>query len=162
MLALLSSYHRWAYEQLFSVLDLCSDQDYRSNKGLFFGSLHGTLNHLLLADRLWLSRFQATPMRVEGLNQELESDRVDLKAAILNQAQAWIDFIASLDEANLPDTLVYHNTHGDKKILPYCAALHHVFNHATHHRGQLSAVLTQLGFEAPVMDLVYFLPQCMQ
>ncbi|PIQ42462.1 MAG: damage-inducible protein DinB [Gammaproteobacteria bacterium CG11_big_fil_rev_8_21_14_0_20_46_22] len=156
MLDSLANYHRWGYQVLYQTIDQLLDESYRKDMGLFFKSIHGTLNHLLLVDKLWLSRFVGNIIKVDRLDQELISDRRQLKAEIDNQAIQWIDFIKILDLTALPEKLDYMNTKDIQSTVSYAKALYHVFNHGTHHRGQISAALTQLGYEAPVMDLIYF------
>ncbi|PIQ44188.1 MAG: damage-inducible protein DinB [Gammaproteobacteria bacterium CG11_big_fil_rev_8_21_14_0_20_46_22] len=156
MLNILANYHRWAYQALYQIVDQLPDASYRKDLGLFFKSIHGTLNHLLLVDRLWLSRFVGNTIKVDHLDQELVRDREQLKSELDQQAIRWIDFIEALDLRALPENLDYTNTKGIQSTVPYEKALYHVFNHGTHHRGQISTALTKLGCEAPVMDLIYF------
>jgi len=156
-LALMARYHDWAYRRLFEVIERVGEDDYRRDLGLFFTSIHGSLNHLLVADRLWYTRFTAAPVPALRLNQELETGRAALREALLDGARAWSAFIDELTPATLDGMLSYRNTKGIAVSVPFGPTLAHVFNHATHHRGQVSTALTQLGMPAPEMDLVYYL-----
>lgn len=157
----LAAYHRWAYEKLYDQVDRLSDGQYHLDRAMFFDSIHGSLNHLLLADRIWYGRFIDKPFELTGLDQELEEERTRLRDAIFDQCDTWEQYIAGLTESDLASELKYRNTKGRTLEMPMVYLLGHVFNHATHHRGQVSTALTQAGLEAPVMDLPYFLMERM-
>jgi len=155
----LAKYHHWAYSKLFKQLEGVADTDYRKDLGLFFKSIHGTLNHLLLVDRLWYGRFVGSPIQISGLDQELVQDRAELYDKLLEQAALWCNCIAALEPKKLLEDFAYTDTKG----LPYTRErgpiLDHVFNHGTHHRGQVSAAITQLGCTFQQLDLLYFIPE---
>ncbi|MDE2148300.1 MAG: DinB family protein [Gammaproteobacteria bacterium] len=153
----LSRYHRWAYRRLYAVAGQLGEADYRRDCGLFFGSIHATLNHLLLVDRLWIGRLQGEPFEVTGLDQELVAERGALERSIDAHCAKIEHFVDGLDDARLSGALAYRSTKGLPFEQPFVLLLGHVFNHATHHRGQVSAALTRLGLKAPVMDLPYYL-----
>lgn len=155
----LATYHRWAYRKLFESLAPLSDEAYGADAGLPFRSIHGTLNHSLLADRLWRARFEGRAPPYSRLDLELETDRTRLASALDQEALAWSRFIAGLDEAELTRDLTYTTTEGVSRTFPVVPLLAHVFNHGTHHRGQVTAIITRLGFDYPVMDLPYFLAE---
>jgi uncharacterized damage-inducible protein DinB len=135
----------------------CQTGSIFQQRRLFFGSVHGTLNHILLAERIWHGRFIDKPHAFTGLDQELVTGRVPLRDAIFEQCTTWDIYLAGLGPDALDRELRYTNTHGRAFAFPLKLLLAHVFNHATHHRGQVSAALTQAGLEAPVMDIPYFL-----
>lgn len=81
----LAAYHVWAFEVLYGALLPVADDQYYAGAGLFFCSVHGTLNHLLLADRMWFGRFTDTPYAITRLDAELESDRAELEQSIYAQ-----------------------------------------------------------------------------
>jgi len=153
---MLARYHVWATEQLLDrhVAKL-SDDEYRRDVGLFFKSVHGTLNHLLLADRhLWFERLanDASPSR--KLNEEVHADRAQLDAVLRTALRGWIPAVESWDEARFDGDLTYTSSAGVKRTVPFAAALSHAFNHGTHHRGQITAAITMLGHECPEIDLL--------
>lgn len=150
-------YHKWAYEKLNLALCNMSDTDYRKNNGLFFGSIHKTLNHLYLVDCLWYGRFTNTDSSIRSLDEEIYTDKTALFNAISEQATRWIDFVNPVKFDKAPEKLAYTNTKGIHISLAYASVLDHVFNHGTHHRGQISAVITQCGLSAPEMDIYYHL-----
>lgn len=153
----LARYHAWATEVLFDAVERLDDAYYRADVRLFFKSVHGTLNHLLVADRVWYGRCLDTPFAVAGLDAELETERGALAGALRAATVRWATWLDTLDDARLAGTLVYRNMSGAAFEQPLTSVLLHVFNHATHHRGQISAALTQAGLAAPEMDLVWYL-----
>ena len=157
-LASLARYHAWATAQLYEHVDRLSDADYRRDAGLFFKSVHGTLNHLLVADHaLWFPRFAEGVSNPVALDAELESDRAALRDRVLVAVPRWQALIASLDDARLAGTLDYTTTKGIAQSLPFAPTLGHVFNHGTHHRGQVTAAITAMGYPCPEIDWVWLL-----
>lgn len=154
---LMARYGAWAYERMFASLATVSDADYRADCGLFFRSLHGTLNHLLLADSVWFGRFTGQPFAADSLAQEIEADRATLVARVRAQSERWTGLVEAADPGLCDTRLVYRSMAGDACDTPWAGTLLHVFNHGTHHRGQMSAALTRFGQPAPEMDFVYFL-----
>jgi uncharacterized damage-inducible protein DinB len=154
---MLARYDVWATDRLLDrhVAKL-SDDEYRRDVGLFFKSVHGTLNHLLLAERcLWFERFVNGVSPKRKLNEEVHADRAALLAALKQAVREWIPAIESWDAARFDGTLAYTSTDGVARTVPFASALTHVFNHGTHHRGQITAALTALGHDAPELDLLY-------
>jgi uncharacterized damage-inducible protein DinB len=137
-----------------------SDAGRKEDVGAFFKSIHGTLNHLLLADRVWMGRFTQQPFIVRSLAQELypgfdqlRDERAKTDAAI----SAWAD---SLDEATLAGTLTYTSiVNPSLRTYPLAFAVAHFFNHQTHHRGQVTTLLSQRGIDPGVTDLIWLLDQ---
>jgi uncharacterized damage-inducible protein DinB len=156
----LARYNVWATRKLFEHVDALGDDDYRRDAGLFFGSVHGTLNHLLVAEHLlWFPRFADGISNKRALDDEVERDRGRLRERLLDGAARWAPLIASWDDARFGGTLDYMSTKGVPQSLPVAAALGHVFNHGTHHRGQISAAITAMGHACPEIDLVWMLQQ---
>lgn len=156
-LAKLSRYHRWATEKLFESVSLLSDEQYYQKAGLFFGSVHGTLNHLLLVDQLWQSRIEGIPYPVTDLSHEIEADAKTLEAALLAQCDSWFKICASVTDRRLGQEVEFRNLAGQKSELNLDDLLIHVFNHGSHHRGQISAALVEFGVPVPEMDYYYFI-----
>jgi uncharacterized damage-inducible protein DinB len=155
----LAGYHAWASARLMDCLAAVSDQNYRRDCGLAFRSVHGTLNHLLLADRLWYGRFTGKPITVAGLDEELVADRDELRLQVLDIARRWCGLLPTIGAERFDGDLVFVTTEGTVRSMPFAATLAHVFNHGTHHRGQISALLTALGEPAPELDLYYYILQ---
>lgn len=154
----LADYQEWATRVLYEQVDKLSDEDYKAERGLFFGSIHGSLNHILLADIAWYGRFTAhEKFPFKGLDEEIEPDRAKLKERLLARPDVWKAYIATLSDADLAASFDYHDSSGNAKSFTLAYLLTHITNHATHHRGQISTALTELGLEAPVMDIPYYL-----
>ncbi|HRK37113.1 MAG TPA: DinB family protein [Burkholderiaceae bacterium] len=160
--ATLARYNVWATQRLLQATEPVNDADYQRDIGLFFKSIHGTLNHLLVGEHLlWYPRFARGASPKAGpalaLDMEVEPDRARLGQALKGGAANWAPLIASWPAERFDGELTYTTLRGTTATLPFAATLAHVFNHGTHHRGQISAALTLLGQPAPELDLVYFL-----
>ncbi len=153
-LAQMARHHAWATERLLAYIAPIPDEFYRKPCGLFFRSIHGTLNHLLLTDsEIWYPRFTGGRSATLPLDAELESDRTALASRLVAATARWPAYVAGLDEPALAADLHFTMTTGQPRVLPMPAALLHVFNHATHHRGQITAALSILGFAYEPLDL---------
>jgi uncharacterized damage-inducible protein DinB len=154
----LARYHVWATRRLLEAVSRVSDENYQRDVGLFFKSIHGTLNHLLVAEHLlWYARFAKGASPVLALDAEIEPDRERLAQALKGGSANWTQLIDSLPVERFDGQLSYTTMRGTPANLPFAATLAHVFNHATHHRGQITAALTHMGYECPELDMVYFL-----
>ncbi len=152
-----AGYNAWANRRLLEAAAQLSDSDYRADRGVFFRSMHGTLNHLLATDRIWMKRFTGTGDAPDRLDAILH-DRLDaLRAAREAEDRRIVTWIAGLDEAQLAGSIRYRRVSSPEEFVqPLMPALDHWFNHQTHHRGQAHALLTGLGREAPELDLLYY------
>jgi uncharacterized damage-inducible protein DinB len=154
----LARYNVWATRKLFEHVDALSDEEYRRDAGLFFKSVHGTLNHLLVAEHVvWHPRFAEGVSNRPALNEEVEADRVRLRERLIEGARRWLPLIESLPESRFAGPIDYTTTKGVPQSLPFAATLGHVFNHGTHHRGQITAAITAMGHACPELDLVWML-----
>ncbi|MFC3226939.1 DinB family protein [Marinibaculum pumilum] len=152
-------YIRWANAILYDAAADLSATDYFADRGAFFGSLHGTLNHVLAGDRIWLKRITGegeAPPRLDGI---LAEDLAGLRAAREAEDARIVAVVDGMDPAALDGMLHYRTVAGRPQAEPLAQVLAHLFNHQTHHRGQASAILTGLGRPAPEMDLIFFLRQ---
>ena len=153
-----ADYNRWANRRLYAATAELSDAEFRENKGAFFGSLHGTLNHLLAADRIWMKRFTGEGEAPSRLDAILHDDLTSLTAARAAEDERIVAWVGSLDEARLRAHFTYSPlTMPDKITQRIGPTLTHVFNHQTHHRGQAHTILTALGRPSLTLDLVFFL-----
>jgi uncharacterized damage-inducible protein DinB len=154
---MLAAYNAWANERLYAAAAQLSDADYRADRGAFFGSLHGTLNHLLLGDRIWMHRFTGEGEEPAALDEILYDDFAALRTARRAEDVRIIAFVAARSEADLAGALRYRTTRSPAVIEQRLAhLLIHFFNHQTHHRGQAHGILTGLAGEAPSLDLLVF------
>jgi uncharacterized damage-inducible protein DinB len=154
-----AGYNAWANERLYDAAGNLSDADYRADHGAFFKSVHGTLNHLLVGDRIWMQRFTGTgdaPRRLDVvLHEDFESLREARRAEDLRISR----FCSELGEEQINRDFSYRTIVNATTITqPLAPALDHFFNHQTHHRGQVHALLTAIGGRdfAPSLDLILF------
>lgn len=159
--AQLARYNGWVNERMFAVCEGLGETARRRDVGLFFRSIHGTLNHLLLGDRVWLGRLTATPLvAAASLADELYADFDELWRQRRLTDAALRGYIEALDEAAVDGVLRYRSLEaGAERSYPIAAVLSHLFNHQTHHRGQISAAIGQLGGDYGSMDLIWMLAE---
>lgn len=155
-LRLAAAYNRWANVRIFGACARLSDADYRRDLGAFFRSVHGTLNHLLLGDRLWLGRLQGGAPAFTTLDAELHVDFAALRAARAETDAAICAEVEALDGAALSRPLHFTSlVTGRAMELPRWVAWTQLFNHQIHHRGQVTALLTRLGVDYGDIDLIW-------
>jgi uncharacterized damage-inducible protein DinB len=166
----LAGYNRWMNEKVYATAAELPDADRRRDLGAFFRSIHGTLNHLLLTDRAWLWRFTRDPNVAESrdpagnpititrrLDQELYADFDELRTERAKTDAHIVGWAETLDDARLAAPLRYKTYAGAAYEHPLWWAVGHFFNHQTHHRGQATTLLVQLGRDPGVTDLAVFL-----
>lgn len=152
-----AGYNAWANARLFAAVAELSDADYRADRGVFFKSVHGTLNHLLVTDRIWLKRCSDLGDAPDRLDAILFEAFADLKAAREQEDRNILSYIAGLDAAALAGTIRYRRASTPEMFEQDLApVLAHWFNHQTHHRGQAHAMLTGLTGVAPELDLLFY------
>ena len=148
-------YNRWQNESIYAAAAGLPDGTRKRNMGAFFKSIHATLNHLLVGDQLWLDRIEGTPTEITSLDQELYNDFDELRAQ-RERADTRLDrVVAALDEARLSGTLTFRRMSGDQAELtmPLPLVMMQLFNHQTHHRGQVTTLLMQCGVDVGTTDL---------
>lgn len=152
-----AGYNAWANKRLYEAAAALSDAQYREDRGAFFKSVHGTLNHLLVGDRVWMHRFTGEGTPSARLDQILFEDFAGLRAAREAEDRRIVDYAKGLDEARIAGLIRYRRVTSPETVeQPLVLALAHFFNHQTHHRGQAHGLLTQLAGRAPELDLLYF------
>jgi uncharacterized damage-inducible protein DinB len=166
----LARYNRWMNDRIYAVCAALPDEDRKRDRGAFFRSIHGTLNHLLLTDRAWLGRLTGDPRQAAfqdaagqpivftgRLDQELYAD-FDLLRRERTQTDGVIEtWVETLDPERLAAPIRYRTTAGVACEHPLWWAVSHFFNHQTHHRGQVTTLLVQLGQDPGVTDLIALL-----
>jgi uncharacterized damage-inducible protein DinB len=153
----LARYNAWANRRLYDACAALSEAEYMKPRPAFFGSIHGTLNHLLVGDRIWIARIQHKPNPKITLDQVLYGDFVALRVARQAEDDHLINLIGGIAERSLDQPLAYANTKGQRQQTPLRLVLAHLFNHQTHHRGQVHGLLSQTGVAPPSLDLIYYL-----
>lgn len=152
-----AAYNAWANARLYDAATALTDFERKRDIRGYFQSLHGTLNHLLTADRIWLHRLTGEGEAPSRLDATLFDDFNALREARETEDARISAYVAGLTDEDLQAVVDYHNTRGEPKSLMLKLILAHVFNHQTHHRGQATHMLRQLGVaEPPALDLLYF------
>lgn len=152
-----ANYNQWANGRIYDAADTVDERVYRSEEGAAFGSIHRTLNHLLVADRIWLHRMTGEGSPPTRLDEILCEDRAVLREEREATDAEIIAYIGGLDEDALARTFTYTPITNPKPVTQRLApVLSHFFNHQTHHRGQVHALLTRLAGQAPALDLIYY------
>lgn len=153
----MARYNRWMNGKLYDCCAKIDDVERKRDRGAFFKSIHGTLNHILLGDRLWLGRFAGVPYELKGgLDHVLYSDFDELRAEREKTDAEILDLVEGLDDQKIASELRYTtvvNPH--PRVTPMWLALMHFFNHQTHHRGQITTLVSQAGIDPGVTDLLY-------
>ncbi len=166
----MAHYNRWMNERLYAAAATLDDAALYGDRGAFFGSLFGTLNHIVVGDTVWLKRFAThpaclttlAPLRDEPLPTTLDAPRCpDL--ATLTQHRARLDALVTdwattLTDTDLDVALPYQNMRGVPATRNFFALLMHFFNHQTHHRGQATTLLSQSGVDMSPTDLLLIIP----
>ncbi|MCG8415125.1 MAG: DinB family protein [Pseudomonadales bacterium] len=163
---LMAHYNQWMNEKLYQCAHQLSAEDLNKDMGAFFKSILGTLNHLLVADLIWLRRFASHPANFASLqrlnefeetthlDQTITTSLEDLQTQRAKLDQIILDFTNELSDQDLETHFSYQNMKGlqfnDRLGYP----LQHFFNHQTHHRGQLTTLFNQLDVDVGVTDLL--------
>lgn len=142
---LLARFNRWANGRYYACCAALSDAELRRERGAFFGSIHRTLNHILVVDRLWLGRIEGAASGIASLDQILYDDFDDLWTARADEDERLIAFIDGLTPHELERLVRYRFVDGTRAASPLHLILVTLFNHQAHHRGQVHALLTQAG-----------------
>ncbi len=150
---LLAQYNSRANQILYAACTQLDDADRKRIRPAFFKSIHGTLNHILVGDRIWLSRFAGQTVPSTGLDVILYEDFADLQVARIAEDERIIALTANLTEAQLSQTIRYRNNQGNIHTDPMPLLIAHLFNHQTHHRGQIHDLLSQTAIAPPSLDL---------
>lgn len=152
-----AAYNAWANERVYDAAAELTVEEFNRHVGVFFGSLMGTLNHVLAGDRIWMKRFTGTGTAPTSLDFITAPDLVRLRAEREAEDQRILDWINGLSAETLEGRFTYTTVTDLRTVSQRLApALDHFFNHQTHHRGQAHAALTALGRPSPVLDLIYF------
>jgi uncharacterized damage-inducible protein DinB len=161
----MAAYNRWMNEKIYAAAAMLPPDDVMTDRGAFFGSIHATLSHIAVADTIWLQRFASHPANYDALDPlrgvPIQRDLAaqpfgDLAALTTHRRfldaviESWADAVT---EEDLDHALAYQNTRGEAFRKPYFFLAMHFFNHQTHHRGQVTTLLTQAGVDVGSTDL---------
>lgn len=151
-----AAYNRWANGRLYDAADALTDEEFTRDAGAFFGSMMGTLNHLLVTDRIWMKRFTGqgdAPARLDAIIQKALPALRMAREAEDRRIVEWVEGLSDKDVAGRFSYLTTDMRTISQRLAP---ALGHLFNHQTHHRGQAHMILTVLGQPSVSMDLIHF------
>ena len=165
----MADYNRWMNEKVYQSVTSLSDAELNADKGAYFESILGTLNHILVADTIWLKRFAGHPRGFATLKsmhsanvpislaQILHSTLSDLAMARRDMDATIIQFCAEAQDDDYDQLLHYTNTIGQAFANDFGSLVQHFFNHQTHHRGQVTTLLSQSSIDVGSTDLVMML-----
>lgn len=151
---LMSQYSRWMDAKLYEVCAIIPDKDRKKDMGAFFKSIHGTLNHIYYGDLAWLERLRDNKFTPRKLGVELFEDFDQLRKAQEKMDSEIIEWASFLTNEYLQSSYNYvSNVDRKLRVMPVWVLVTHMFNHQTHHRGQLTTLIKQLGYEPGVTDI---------
>ena len=154
----MARYNRWMNRNLYDCAARLTDEQRKEDVGAFFKSIHGTLNHLLLGDSIWMGRFEGPVFvpKTKSLAEELHSDFGELRRAREAMDARIGEWAARLSQETLASDLRYTSiVNPAPRTMPMALAVTHFFNHQTHHRGQVTTLLMQRGIDPGVTDLMW-------
>jgi len=166
----MAEYNEWMNAKLYEAAMTLSDEELTSNRMAYFGSILGTLNHLVVGDTLWLKRFSTHPANysalelVKELPLPISLDQVaftDIRSLSRHRKkldQAIKNWARSISEEDLDYVMTYSNMKGIEAQKNYYSLVMNLFNHQTHHRGQTTTLLTQANVDVGVTDLLAIVP----
>ena len=155
---LMARFNAWVNTRLYGTVAELPEPDYRAERKAFFGSIHRTLNHLLVVDRLWMGRMEGQDHGDLTLADVPYDDFASLRAARTAEDERLIAVVEGLTPAQLEESVTWRRTIGEGRATTRRDhMLLTLFNHQTHHRGQITALLTQSGVEYPPLDVIFYL-----
>jgi len=168
-IAQMATYNKWMNKSVYRAALQLPASELFADKKAFFGSIFGTLNHIAVADTIWLKRFSMHPAKFKTLSQLELADPTSLDHLLFSDIESlhhyrkklddaiseWVTFIT---EPDLDVALSYKNMKGIRSNKNFFSLLMHFFNHQTHHRGQVTTLLFQAGIDVGVTDLLAILP----
>jgi uncharacterized damage-inducible protein DinB len=152
-----AGYNAWANRRLYDAAAQLSDAEVSCRQGRLLQSMHGTLNHLLATDRIWMKRFTGEGEGAGAAGRDPARRLAELRTAREAEDRRITGYIGGLDEERLKGVIRYRRVSTpDEFVQKLMPALDHWFNHQTHHRGHAHMILTSLGRKAPELDLLYY------
>lgn len=150
----MAAYSGWMNRKVFESAAQLSDAERKADRGAFFRSIHSTLNHILWGDSVWLPRFNGKSYPVAGMGVDLHEAFDTLLTARRAMDDEIIAWAAQLDSAQLAGTLTWFSGVAQRELSrPRWLCVTQMFNHQTHHRGQVTTLLKQAGIDPGVTDL---------
>ena len=153
---LLANFNTWANKKIFSACKELDDTEYMKNRKAFFSSIHGTLNHLLVVDSAYISRMEDTDHGLKSMDQILYENLFQLEEARIKEDKRLVDLVNSLSEKSIHKEITYKGFETGNTTYTINILLITLFNHQTHHRGQIHNMLSQAGIKVPQIDIPDF------
>ncbi|NMG11834.1 DinB family protein [Brasilonema sp. UFV-L1] len=150
---MLARYNTLANRKLYEVCSQLSDVERKCIRPAFFKSIHGTLNHIMVGDSIWMGRFEGKQMPSTNLDAILYDDFDELRSVRVLEDERIEAFMSELEQDFVTKTISYVNNQGKLHTDPANLLLAHFFNHQTHHRGQIHDMLTQTEIAPPILDM---------
>ncbi len=169
-ICLMATYNKWMNEKIYGAARCLSDDELSADRKAFFRSILGTLNHVAAGDTVWLKRFAKHPANhsalepvrrlpdPKNLDQALFSTIQELSVYRERLDQIIVEWANSITESDLDHTLHYASLKGVVSDKDFYSLVMHFFNHQTHHRGQVTTLLSQAGVDIGDTDLVVLIP----
>jgi uncharacterized damage-inducible protein DinB len=167
----MASYNKWMNANVYAAARTLPDGDLLADRGAFFGSILRALNHLIIADTIWLKRFAGHPAGYAPLRPMLMIPAPDMVADLdkfkdlqsIAVRRFWLDTLIddwaqSISDPDLDFVMNYTNSRGEVADKDFFGLIMHFFNHQTHHRGQITTLLSQSGADVGVTDLLVLVP----
>jgi uncharacterized damage-inducible protein DinB len=155
---LLFAFNSWASDRIFEALAPLSAEDYFKDLKSSHGGIHGTLTHLVGAEKIWLSRWEGSPDKTMLKAEEIAS-LADLKSTWEKVGRETAAFVAKMNDKKLLETLTITTSKGDQYAQTYQQMFQHLVNHSTYHRGQIVTMMRQVGAKPAATDLIAFYRQ---
>ncbi|MBK8289414.1 MAG: DinB family protein [Cellvibrionales bacterium] len=167
----MAQYNRFMNDKLLDAADQLPADALIANKGAYFGSILGTLNHVLVGDLLWLHRFKhhsaaytaldalASFPVPTALDQQLYNNLIDFKVARQQLDALILSWVSQITAGDLQRSLQYRRVNGEINHRSFAGLLMHFFNHQTHHRGQATTLFSQAGIDVGATDLLLLIPE---
>ena len=151
---MMARYNRWMNERLYALLAEMPDDERKRDRSAFFRSIHGTLNHLLWGDRMWLGRFIDEPCTAPAFGDDMFADFAQLQREREITDQKMLNWAGTVGDDWFASTITYTSkVDGKTRAIPATVAAIHMFNHESHHRGQLTTLMKQAGCDPGITDL---------
>ena len=154
---LLANFNKWTNEKIITSCKKLTETEYKKDRGAFFSSIHGTLNHLLVVDRAYIFHIEEKDHGLKGLDQILFESLRQLEEARIKEDKRLIDLVNSLSLESIHKEITYKGFETGNTTYTINILLITLFNHQTHHRGQIHNMLSQAGIKPPQIDIPDFI-----
>ena len=154
---LLANFNTWANMKILFSCKKLDDTEYKKDRKAFFSSIHGTLNHLLVVDRAYISRIEGKNHDLKSLDQILYENLFQLEEARIKEDKRLVDLVNNLSKKSIHREITYQGFDTGKQTYTINLILITLFNHQTHHRGQIHNMLSQADIKPPQIDIPDFI-----